>query len=324
MKFLITAGALALALAVATSAPAGEYKAGDVTVVNPWARATPGVPRNGGAYLTIKGGVSDDELIGVATAVAKRAELHGHKQENGVMKMRQVKGVKVPASGMIILKPSSLHVMLIKLNQALKQGKSFPMTLRFAKAGEVTVQVKIMGVGAMEAGKSHQHAGHGLGYDTMAPSIDIAVHRISADGIGDVIGTIKVRPMPHGVKLTPNLKGLSTGLHAMHIHENPDCRSGMKGSKNISGLAAGGHFDPAGGGGAHGHGGGHGHKPAGDLPQLKVDTKGLATKAIEVKSLTMHQLMGRSIIIHSHAEMPRDPAKANGGGERIACGIVRR
>jgi hypothetical protein len=170
MKNLITAGALALAICTTTSlslttpSMAAEmgatYKAGDITILNPWARATPGRPRNGGAYLTIKGGASGDELTGVESAVAKKTQLHGHSNENGVMKMRQVKGIMVPAGGMAMLKPGGYHVMLMKLKHALKKGESFPLTLHFAKAGKVTVEVKIMSVGAMNAGENAGHGGH--------------------------------------------------------------------------------------------------------------------------------------------------------------------
>ncbi len=152
MKLLITAGALALALSIAGPASSAEFKVGDLTVINPWARATAGKPRNGGAYLTIKGGASDDELTKVETAVAKRAQLHGHKNVDGVMVMQALKGLKVPAGRTVMLKPSIRHIMLMKLKQALKKGESFPMTLHFAQAGKVTVEVMIMGVGARNAG----------------------------------------------------------------------------------------------------------------------------------------------------------------------------
>ena len=171
MKNLITASAKAPALSTTisltptTSATAGEagavFKAGDITIVNPWARATAGKPRNGGAYLTIKGGAKDDRLTGVESAVAKKTQLHGHQNENGVMKMRRVDGIAVPAGGMAMLKPGGYHVMFMKLKHALKKGGSFPLTLHFAEAGKVTVQVRVMGVGAMNAGASAGHGDHG-------------------------------------------------------------------------------------------------------------------------------------------------------------------
>ena len=41
------------------------------------------------------------------------------------------------------LKPGSLHVMLMKLNRDLKAGDTFNLTLKYEKAGEVPVQVKV-------------------------------------------------------------------------------------------------------------------------------------------------------------------------------------
>ncbi|NQV58243.1 MAG: copper chaperone PCu(A)C [Alphaproteobacteria bacterium] len=163
MKNFLTAGVFALAFAVAAPAAAiaAEYKVGDITIVNPWARATPGAARNGGAYLTIRGGASDDKLTGVEADIAMRTEIHGNKQENGVMKMYKVESIEVPAGGMAMLKPGGFHVMLMKLKRALKEGESFPMTLSFAKAGEVTVAFKILGVGAMKGGKGANHDSHG-------------------------------------------------------------------------------------------------------------------------------------------------------------------
>lgn len=156
MKSLFTAGALALAFAVVAPASAAEYKVGDLTVVNPWARATAGKPRNGAAYLTIKGGAGDDDsLTKVETGVAMRAQLHGHKNENGMMKMQAIDAVAVPAGGMAMFQPGGRHIMLMKLKQALKKGQSFPMTLHFTKAGKVTVEVEIMAVGAKDAGIGH-------------------------------------------------------------------------------------------------------------------------------------------------------------------------
>ncbi|MBT7665550.1 MAG: copper chaperone PCu(A)C [Rhodospirillaceae bacterium] len=163
MKTLLTAGALALSLITLAITPSAamEYKAGDITITNPWARATPGQPRNGGAYLMIKGGATDDQLTGAETPVSKKAAIHGHSNENGVMKMREVHGLDVPAGEMVMLKPGGYHVMLMKLKHALKKGGSFPLTLHFAKAGDVTVDVRIMGVGAMNAETKSGHGGHG-------------------------------------------------------------------------------------------------------------------------------------------------------------------
>lgn len=160
MKLLFAASALALSLIASLPTTAAEYRVGDITITNPWARATPGRTRNGGAYLMITGGAADDQITGADTPVSKKAAIHGHSHENGVMKMREVRNLEVPAGEVMMLKPGGLHIMLIKLKHALKKGDSFPLTLHFAKAGDVTVEVQIMGVGAMKAGHG-DHGGHG-------------------------------------------------------------------------------------------------------------------------------------------------------------------
>jgi hypothetical protein len=47
--------------------------------------------------------------------------------------------------------------MLMRLHQPLKEGETFPLTLTFEKAGEVTVEVMVMGAGAMGQGPMHGH-----------------------------------------------------------------------------------------------------------------------------------------------------------------------
>jgi hypothetical protein len=113
-----------------------------------WARATPGAATTGAVYFRIESPVGD-RLIGLASPVAAKAELHTTLEENGVMQMREVEGgLAVPAGQAIELKPGgALHVMLIDLNRKLKAGDSFPLTLSFANAGsrEVTVTVERLG-----------------------------------------------------------------------------------------------------------------------------------------------------------------------------------
>ena len=57
--------------------------------------------------------------------------------------------VAVPAHGMATLQPGSFHVMMMGLAKPLEEGHSFPLTLTFEQAGEVTVEVTVQGVGSM-------------------------------------------------------------------------------------------------------------------------------------------------------------------------------
>lgn len=136
---------------LAFDAPAN---AADLAVEQPWARATPGRAPTGAAYLTlVNRGKDDDRLLGAASPVAAKAELHGHQAASGhaghVMEMRPVAEVQVKAGQTVVFKPDSLHVMLVGLKAPLKEGERFQLILRFAKAGEIQVEVPIGRAGAM-------------------------------------------------------------------------------------------------------------------------------------------------------------------------------
>ena len=127
-----------------------------VAVENAWARASAGMVRNGGAYLTIVNGAAEaDRLVGAEAGVAERVEIHTHIDDNGVMRMRRVEGVDLPAGGTVELKPGGYHVMFMGLHKPLKKGEKFPMTLVFEKAGKIATEVEIMDVGSMRGGGGH-------------------------------------------------------------------------------------------------------------------------------------------------------------------------
>ncbi len=135
-----------------------EARAADISVEQPWARASPGRAPTGAAYLTlVNRGAEADRLVGAATAAAAKTELHDHQpaanQPAGhaghVMEMRPVAEIPVKPGETVVLKPGALHVMLIGLKAPLKEGERFSLTLRFARAGEVTVEVPVAKAGAM-------------------------------------------------------------------------------------------------------------------------------------------------------------------------------
>lgn len=140
-KFL----AIAASLLIAGSAAA---QTGQVEVKDAWARATPGKAENGAAYLTIVSPVAN-RLTGVSTSEANTAELHSMTMEGGVMKMRPLAGIDLPAGQPVALKPGGMHVMLMGLKQPLKQGETFALTLSFEKGGSKEVSVTVQAPGAM-------------------------------------------------------------------------------------------------------------------------------------------------------------------------------
>lgn len=157
MKKLITS--LAGLLLLLTGSTAHEYSASGITVVHPWARATPTASRNGAVYFEIKatGASRGDRLVGGKSTAAERIEIHNHVIEKGIAKMRRVDGVAVRAGKSIILNPHGFHVMLIGLRSPLKEGEILPLTLVFERAGEITIEATIEAVGAMGPhGYDHQ------------------------------------------------------------------------------------------------------------------------------------------------------------------------
>ena len=137
----------ALALALTFGANAHEFKLGDIRIGHPYARATvAGQP--GGAFLKLENGGADDKLLSASTEIATGAELHSMAMEGDVMRMRQVDAIALPSGKTVELKPGGLHLMLFGLKAPLKSGDKFPLTLRFEKAGEVTVTVNVEAAGA--------------------------------------------------------------------------------------------------------------------------------------------------------------------------------
>jgi copper(I)-binding protein len=145
---------LALALALsAAPAFAQEFKAGEIVVEKPWARATPKGAEVGSGYLVIQNkGAAPDRLTGGAADFAT-VEIHETSSEGGVSQMRALKGgINIPAHGSVGLAPSGYHLMFTHLTHPLTKGDSVKATLNFEHAGPIEVEFKVMGVGAAGTG----------------------------------------------------------------------------------------------------------------------------------------------------------------------------
>jgi periplasmic copper chaperone A len=160
LKWIKRSAALAL-LAAVSSAHAQDVMAGSMHIMKPWTRATAPTATVGGGFMGLMNmGKSDDALLAVKASISEKVELHTHTMDGGVMKMREVPRIGVPAGKTVELKPGSFHVMFINLKGPLKQGDKIPMTLVFEKAGEVKVDMAVDAIGA-KGGKSgmedHKH-----------------------------------------------------------------------------------------------------------------------------------------------------------------------
>ena len=160
-----------------------------------------------------------------------------------------------------------------------------------------------------------------LSTPVLAEEIIVKLHFTDAEGIGDEIGTVKLEDIEYGLLITPQLEGLTPGVHGFHVHENPDCGPGIKDGKVVPGLNAGGHFDPFNTGR---HEGPYGNGHLGDLPPLWVNDEGKVTLQTLAPRLKTEYLSGRSLMIHQGGDnFSDDPKALGGGGARVACGIIK-
>ena len=139
----------------AALASAHGYTAGDLNIKHPWARATVSGATVTGVFMTFKG-KSADQLIAASTDVADKVEIHEMKMVDGMMKMRVLDKLDIPANQEVKLAPGGLHIMIFGLKKQLKDGDKFPMTLTFAKAGKVDVVVYVQAI----TENADPHAGH--------------------------------------------------------------------------------------------------------------------------------------------------------------------
>lgn len=133
-------------------APAPEPK---LDIVDAWAPATPPSVAVGAAYAQIDS-TTADTLLGGETPVARVVEIHQTTHEDGMMKMRQVESLPIAAGSSTRLEPHGAHLMLIDLVEPLAAGETFPLTLRFAQAGEVVTEVTVMAP-EMAPEPAHEH-----------------------------------------------------------------------------------------------------------------------------------------------------------------------
>lgn len=119
---------------VPDAAPAvvGGLAAG-IEIIDPYLPLLPPGVRTGAAYLRIRNvGDRDMTLVAAFSPAADAVELHTHVDDAGVLRMRQVKEIVVPAGNEVAFKPGGYHVMLIGLPLPLLAGDKVSITLRFA------------------------------------------------------------------------------------------------------------------------------------------------------------------------------------------------
>ncbi|MBV9993668.1 MAG: copper chaperone PCu(A)C [Caulobacteraceae bacterium] len=141
MRMLKAAALLGLALfaAEAVAKPVG------IAVSGAWIQATPPGAATAAGYLTIVNrGREADRLVGAESSVAAKVQPHHMSMTGGIMRMRPVAGgLGIAAGATVRLAPEGDHLMLIGLKSPMTPGKIVKVTLEFARAGKVAVDVPV-------------------------------------------------------------------------------------------------------------------------------------------------------------------------------------
>jgi len=151
--------AFALSIAIATAAGAASAQ---VTVKDPWIRATVPAAKASGAFMQLQS-AQDARLVEVRTTIAD-AELHQMEMKGDRMSMAHVEGIDLPAGKPVALASGGYHVMLMQLKRQLKEGETVPLTLvvenkKDKKRTNVEVQVPVKPLNYSPAA-ANPHAQH--------------------------------------------------------------------------------------------------------------------------------------------------------------------
>lgn len=109
-----------------------------------WARpASEG--RMSAAYFLITNYEEEpDTLLSVQSDVARLVEIHeSYEREEGMMGMREIPQLEIPARSTVRLEQGGLHIMLIQVTRTLADGDTFELTLNFAGHGEKTIEIPV-------------------------------------------------------------------------------------------------------------------------------------------------------------------------------------
>ena len=127
-----------------------------VMVSDGYTRAVPpGQPNSASFMLLSNSSATPHALVAAASSVSKVTELHTHTMAEGMMQMRQVEQIEIPANGTTRLQPGGLHLMLIGLTQQLKPGDEVALTLSFEDGSELktTLPVRMLQMQMMQPGQ---------------------------------------------------------------------------------------------------------------------------------------------------------------------------
>lgn len=133
-----------------------------INVDNAYVRQAPPTQQVLAVFMTLNNDSDQPRaLVRVEGDVADSIELHTHIHDNGVMRMRQVEKIDVPANGSIELQPGGFHIMLIGIKAPLSLGQEVELSLHFDDDSikAITLPVKKAMAGMKMSSGKKMHSG---------------------------------------------------------------------------------------------------------------------------------------------------------------------
>lgn len=145
LSLLLALSVLALiAVQMVSSDAAAADAATELDIATPYARAVPAGTPHSAAFMSITNqGTADRALVAATSPVAEAVELHTHQRDAGIMRMRQVERIELPARTTVALAPGGLHLMLIGLSGALEADTTLPLTLTLDDGSQLELSVPV-------------------------------------------------------------------------------------------------------------------------------------------------------------------------------------
>lgn len=131
-----------------------------VVAHDPWVRASNPGASHTALFVTLHNPDAKAlALIGARTEKAGHVEIHTHTEVDGVMQMRRIEQIAVPAGGDAVLRPGGDHLMLLDLPSPLVDGDQVAATLVFDDGSQIALVAPVRSVQS-EAPAVHAPAGH--------------------------------------------------------------------------------------------------------------------------------------------------------------------
>ncbi len=150
MRSLPALGLVLLTLAACGSGGSEKPGVEDVHV-----RLAAVADRPAAGYFTLKGARTDDSLLRIDSAVVNKIELHESGMSGGMMTMRQMADLPLPAGATVKLEPGGNHAMLFGVDKRITPGTAIPMLFTFRSGARIEVEAKTVAAGDDMAGMHH-------------------------------------------------------------------------------------------------------------------------------------------------------------------------